>query len=882
MSILETNLAIVERRNRELAALMRSDIDCRHVEVIPSHQPGIPTARVTLPSGEKVLLHNMEDPIGSAARSAERQEMKAENASILLGFGLGYLARELARKIEKKHALLICETDPAILKTAMRHVDLSDVLDSDYIRIVAGEGIEMHRWVHTLNMKFMNAKVDVISYGPAIRTNPDEYRHLLDITQKESLAVILNRNTILKAGQVMMDNVLCNFPDVLQSAGVKHLERLFQGRPAILVAAGPSLEQNVHLLRELQGRAVIIAVDTALRLLLPLGIKPDIVTTIDFNRINFQKFANVPIDADISLVYHPGGYYESIRAFHGPRFTVSQVPNRIPHWLMQFVEDKGSLASGTTVAHMSFHLACLLGCDPIVFVGQDLAFPAKKIHAGDLSLWRINTDEMETVDDIFGEPVGSMTSFRHAIHHFEKSFKETDATIIDATEAGAKKQGARPMRLRDVIDEYGRIAPLDIKGILRAASEQGEWVRMDDLLREMDAVSEGLNQIQKLCRQVMTVSRKMRKKIEAGEMGDGAFIKLSLEAERLTKAMDVYGSVLYLMGEQNYALELYMARHAVTAVDEIEDLNEKIRRQIERAHVYYPMVAGASARFKKPLDRLIRRLKRARELNMADPGSEANAEAWYERGLAISKIEYGQVAITMLREALARDPNHVPSLKLLIRLYLDANRLGEARDVMNRLTRAAKMDRRTNELAAELAAKEQAWTDRCARVTAEFKEKIRPDSLEEAGWFYYRTKDYARAIAKLEQAAGRRPTAEIYAKLGYARLKHGKMDGAVEAWEQALALDPKRADLYKELGELTLDQGFKEQAERFFQAALELEPDDAESCEKLARLYLERCAYLEAGLCYENILRLSPNRTELIPRIAVIYQRQIKMIGSTQ
>ena len=82
-----------------------------------------------MPSGEKVLLHNLEDPIGSAARSAETHDMKAANGSVLLGCGLGYLARELARKMEEKHTIIICEADAAILKTALTHVDLHEVLD---------------------------------------------------------------------------------------------------------------------------------------------------------------------------------------------------------------------------------------------------------------------------------------------------------------------------------------------------------------------------------------------------------------------------------------------------------------------------------------------------------------------------------------------------------------------------------------------------------------------------------------------------------------------------------------------------------------------------------------------------------------------------------
>jgi cytochrome c-type biogenesis protein CcmH/NrfG len=877
MSFFEQNLAIIEPRNPELASLMRSDIDCSHIEVLPSHHPNVPTARVTLPSGEKVLLHNLEDPIGSAVRSAEKHDMKAENGSILLGFGLGYLAVELAKKLEKKHPLIICEADPAMLKTALTQLDLTTVLESNYIRILVGAEMDLATWIHKLSVKFMTAKVDVISYDPSVHLYPETYERLTQIAQKESMQIVLNRNTTLKAGGRMMENILLNFPDVLRSAGVKRLENLFHGRPAVLVAAGPSLEKNVHLLRELEGRAVIIAVDTALRLLLPLGIKPDIVTTIDFNQVNFQKFANVPIDPDISLVYHPGGYYESIRAFHGPMFTSSWVPNRIPNWLMQYVEDKGGLPGGTTVAHLSFFLARYMGCDPIVFIGQDLAFPKKQIHASDLSLWHINTDEMNTIEDIFGEPVGSMTSFKHAIYYFEKAFKETQATVIDATEAGAKKQGARPMRLREVIDEYCGIPSIDIKGMLREAGKTVEGVRTDDMLRDMDFISAELGLIKKECREVVAVAGRLKKKIDKGEMAGDQFCKLSMKAEKLTQEMDSHGRTLHLMGEQNYALELYMMQHSVSTIDEIEKVDEKIIKQVERAAVFYPSVARAAESFKKQLDRLIDRLKRAHELEAQSCGANATADDWYQRGVAYGKIEYGREALQALREALARDSNHVPALKFAARLLLDGNRTAEALEMLERLSGLTRSDRKLEELVREAQAKGQAWDTRTVRLQEEFAGKAHMESPEEAGWFYYRTKDYRRAVSMLTQAVSEHPTAEGYARLGHARLKMEQREGAVEAWERALALDPSRADLYKAMGELALEQGCEEQAEAFFQESCRLEEDDLDACEKLAHLYLKRGAYLEAGRCYENMLRLVPNRTDLILQIAALYQRQIAM-----
>jgi len=882
MSFFEDNLAIMEKRDPELAALMRSDIDCRHIEVLPSNQPGAPTARVTLSSGETVLLHNMEDPIGSSIRLAEQQEMKAGDVSILLGFGLGYMSRELAKKMETKHPIIVCEMDPAILKTALVQVDLTTVLDSDYIKILVGAQPPLKEWISRLAVACLTAQVRVISYGPSVRLDPQGYEQLQDIALKEHRGMNLNKNTMVRAGRRVMENLLLNLPNVLQSAGVKRLENLFQGRPGIVVSAGPSLEKNVHLLRELEGRAVIIAVDTTLRLLLPLGIKPDIVTTIDFNQANFQKFADVPIDQDISLVYHPGGYYESIQAFHGPKFTSSRVDNRIPAWLMQYVEDKGGIASGTTVAHQSFFLARHMGCDPIVFIGQDLAFPKNQVHASDLSLWNVNTDEMEMIEDIFGEPVGSMTSFKHAIYHFEKAFKETQATIIDATEAGAKKNGARPMRLRDVIEEYCTLPPMDIKGILRRASEELEAVRMDEMLRDMEFISAELGLIKKECREILGAVSKLKKKIDKGGMDDDQFCKLSVTAEKMTQEMDNHGRALHLIGEHNYGLELYMVKHEVAMIDEIEDIDRKITKQVERAAVYYPSMSNAAEYFKKPLDRLIHKLKRAQELEAQPLGSDATAEDWYQRGVAYGKIEYGREALQSVQEALTRAPDHVPALKFAARLFLDGNRMGEALEMLDRLRGLSRSDRKLEGLVQETQAKHQAWEERRARLKTEFEGKVREESLEDTGWFYYRTKDYPKAVARLEQAVSECPTAEAYARLGHARLKTGDAEGAIQAWEQGLILDPTRPDLYKELGSLALEQGLKEDAEQFLSEACVLEPDDADVCERLARVYYERGAYVEAGACLENLLRLRPGQADLVPQIMALYQRQIALSATTQ
>src|SRR5437763_9444636 len=78
------------------------------------------------------------------------------------------------------------------------------------------------------------------------------------------------------------------------------LRDAFKGKPAVLVAAGPSLAKNMHLLHELVGnaepgtrRAVIIAVQTMLKPLLAAGIEPDFVTSLDYNTVSTRFFENL-------------------------------------------------------------------------------------------------------------------------------------------------------------------------------------------------------------------------------------------------------------------------------------------------------------------------------------------------------------------------------------------------------------------------------------------------------------------------------------------------------------------------------------------------------------------------------------------------------------
>ena len=115
------------------------------------------------------------------------------------------------------------------------------------------------------------------------------------------------------------------------------MNNLFKGHPAIIVSAGPSLEKNIHLLREAKGKAVIIAVDAVLPTLVPAGVIPDIVVVLEANRTQFLVFQNIPLLRYIPAVFSGEVVHESLSSLYpGPMFFAMIHNHPISTWVQRF------------------------------------------------------------------------------------------------------------------------------------------------------------------------------------------------------------------------------------------------------------------------------------------------------------------------------------------------------------------------------------------------------------------------------------------------------------------------------------------------------------------------------------------------------------------
>lgn len=326
----------------------------------------------------------------------------------------------------------------------------------------------------------------------------DDFKPVLE---KSVMSRWMDVNTRTSYSRPWIDQAFRNLPLIAKGKNLSELNGRFAGRPAILVAPGPSLEKNIQALRQIQGRAVVIAQLQAVRRLYKEGIRPDFVVVLDPQDLTappFNTLDGVPDDFLTHLVVAVTCHPAVIRRFRSVYYFDGG--SGVDAWLQPHLSRKLVDLSGSTTAIACLRLALHWRCAPVVVMGQDLALADGKRYAGDTAgtLSMIGTHELP---GFYGGVVRSPSNyylFHFALENLAKKAREADpgVELINCTEGGAFIDGFSHEALQDVIDQ--RIArrnhvddwaiPLGIKDH-DAAAREGSLLRgqVQSMLDALDA-----------------------------------------------------------------------------------------------------------------------------------------------------------------------------------------------------------------------------------------------------------------------------------------------------------------------------------------------------------------------------------------------------------
>lgn len=181
-------------------------------------------------------------------------------------------------------------------------------------------------------------------------------------------ATASNLETTVSRGRRWVTHMAMNLWQLAWHPPAMQVKGCLRGTAAIIVGAGPSLDKNFEDIERYRGHALIVGVNSATR-----AVDCDVQVCIESNDIR-GKLATKPAIRCYGLTCDPAVYA------HGDGKLA-------PIWtgdLSRLVEELtgykrlSSSASGSTAA---VALALLWGCDPIVLVGQDLAFTRGQVYS---------------------------------------------------------------------------------------------------------------------------------------------------------------------------------------------------------------------------------------------------------------------------------------------------------------------------------------------------------------------------------------------------------------------------------------------------------------------------------------------------------------------
>lgn len=489
--------------------------------------PAAPAVAVSRPA--TTLLHSRVDPVAEAATWAEAVELEDKYCFVVSGFGLGYHLAALFSRLRGDAFILCLEPNLRVIATALAHVDLAAALDSGRLLILAdADKGRMHRRLAPLGTLMMLG-AQFLRHAPSVRVEPQGHAALHAAMQEFVTFTRTSLMTTVSNARITCKNVAMNLVHYVSTPPIDLLRDCFAGDPAIIISAGPSLSRIVDQLEGLKGRAVLCAVQTALRPLMNRGIVPDFVTSLDFHEISRKFFEGVGDLRHTHLVAEPKATWHVIDEYPGP---ISLLDNA---WARLVIGDalgaRGGLPAGATVAHLAFCLSVYLGCDPIIFVGQDLAYTGHVFYTPGVEIHRAWTSEINRFCSIEhkeweriarNRPIlrrvagnESRTLYTDELlltylEQFEKDIAATSRRVINATQGGARIRGAEPMPLAQVVEQFCE-RPIDSRKF--AYRESVQWrdaSRLGPAGEQIDARVRELDEMTELCDELLVLLPELR------------------------------------------------------------------------------------------------------------------------------------------------------------------------------------------------------------------------------------------------------------------------------------------------------------------------------------------------------------------------------------
>ncbi|WP_248929420.1 motility associated factor glycosyltransferase family protein [Paenibacillus hamazuiensis] len=261
-------------------------------------------------------------------------------------------------------------------------------------------------------------------------------------------------------------NSLKNLPYTLTSPNVLlDFADVFKDKPAIIVAAGPSLEEDIPIIRKIKenGMAYIFSVGSAIKALIKNGIHPDAACTYDpmpWNHMVFEDVTNQNIDS-IPLFYGTSVGYETLEFYPGPLAHMITSQDTLAAYFLKRTDNRQleGVFDAPTIAIVTLELLHRLGCNPIILAGQNLAYKGDQFYSKGIGYeYRpagLTVEEVASakkIKDVYGNTILTSPGFDRMRIQMEYVIKQFGINnVYNTTKGGAHIEGTTFIQIEELV-----------------------------------------------------------------------------------------------------------------------------------------------------------------------------------------------------------------------------------------------------------------------------------------------------------------------------------------------------------------------------------------------------------------------------------------------
>jgi hypothetical protein len=330
--------------------------------------------------GRRYSIYSQYEPIHDGVRFFERFFRKGDDCYLFIGLGLGYqIAPFLAQPTVKK--IIVVEPSHEVWESVKAVPMVREIAESEKVELYSGSEGEL--FISALKGRYdflLYNRIKVLAYQPLIRAFEPLYAELEQRIKNEIDELIGDGLTIAGFASRWLKNFTKNIKTGCRIMLASSLFDSWSGS-AVVVGAGPSLDEALDEIEGKKEHVFIISTDAALKPVLARGIRPDLICSMDPQPCIVSHFEGVPKDVLLNV--------PSVLSALSPPQVFSLFRRRYlfftRHPTTALVLDdrfRGSaIMNFGSVGSLAAAMAVRMGFSRVYLAGFDFSFPGMRVYA---------------------------------------------------------------------------------------------------------------------------------------------------------------------------------------------------------------------------------------------------------------------------------------------------------------------------------------------------------------------------------------------------------------------------------------------------------------------------------------------------------------------